>query len=85
MHTSNATKITNPEEHLEMNMVQWNKMNSCTRDLGIKMDSNEHGAMEQNEEHLETNISIYHARKTKQYAKSYEVMNRAIYVENFGT
>ena len=40
------------------------------------MDSNEHGTMEQNEEHLEANISIYHARKTEQYAESYDAMNR---------
>ena len=41
------------------------------------MNSNEHGTMEQNEEYLMMNISIYHAHETEQYAKSYEVMNRA--------
>ena len=40
------------------------------------MDSNEHGTMAQNEEHLEANISICHAHETEQYAKNYEVMNR---------
>ena len=41
------------------------------------MDSNEHGAMEQNEEHLEANISIYDERKMEQYAMRYDVMNIA--------
>ena len=42
------------------------------------MDSNEHGIMEQNEEHLETNISIYYTHETKLYAGSYDVMNKSI-------
>ena len=42
------------------------------------MDSNEHGAMEQNEEHLETNISIYYTREMELFAKSYDAMNRGI-------
>ena len=41
------------------------------------MDTNKHGAMEQNEDHLVTNISIDYARKTKQYAMSYDAINRA--------
>ena len=45
------------------------------------MDSNEHGAMEQNEEHLQENISIYYTRKTELYAESYDAMNIAIYCE----
>ena len=47
------------------------------RDLGLKVDSNEHGTMKQNEEHLVMNISIYHACKTEQYAMRYDVMNIA--------
>ena len=46
------------------------------------MYSNKHGTMEQNEEHLETNILLYHARKTEQYAMRYDAMNRATYCEN---
>ena len=42
------------------------------------MNSNEHGTMEQNEEHLEMNILINHARKTEQYEKSYNAMNMEI-------
>ena len=38
---------------------------SCNSHLGIKMDSNKHGAMEQNEEDILTNILIYHTRKTE--------------------
>ena len=53
--------------------------------MGIKMNSNEHGTMEQNEEHLVMNISIYQARKTEQYAMRYAMMNRATYCEKFGT
>ena len=43
------------------------------------MDSNEHGAMEQNEEHLVTNISIYYTHETELYAESYDAMNMGIY------
>ena len=43
------------------------------------MDSNEHGAMEQNEEHLETNISIYYTHETELYAESYDAMNMGMY------
>ena len=39
------------------------------------MDPNEHGTMERNEEHLETNISIYHTHETELYAESYDAMN----------
>ena len=42
------------------------------------MDSNEHGAMEQNEEHHEANISIYYMRETELYAESYDAMNKSI-------
>ena len=45
------------------------------------MDSNEHGAMEQNEEHLETNISIYYTHETELYAESYDAMNMGIAVK----
>ena len=49
------------------------------------MDSNEHSAMEQNEEHLETNISIYYTHETELYAGSYDAMNRSIYCKVLGT
>ena len=39
------------------------------------MDSNEHGAIEQNVEHHEMNISIYYTRETELYAESYDAMN----------
>ena len=42
--------------------------------------SNEHGIIEQNEEHLVMNISIYHARKTEQYAMRYAMKNRAKHI-----
>ena len=49
------------------------------------MDSNEHGTMEQNEENLETNISIYYMHETELYAESYDATNRARYDKIFGT
>ena len=45
------------------------------------MDSNEHGAMEQNEEHHEANILIYYTHETELYAESYDAENMAIYCE----
>ena len=39
------------------------------------MDLTEHGTMEQNEDYLETNISIYYTRETELYAESYDAMN----------
>ena len=36
------------------------------------MDSNEHGAMEQNVEYHETNILIYYTHETELYAESYD-------------
>ena len=39
------------------------------------MDSNEHGEMEQNEEHHETNIWIYYTYETELYAESYDALN----------
>ena len=42
------------------------------------MISNEHGAMEQNEEHHEKNISIYYTRETEGYAESYDALNRGM-------
>ena len=42
------------------------------------MGSNDPGTMEQNEEYLETNISIYYTRETEQYAQSYDAMKRSI-------
>ena len=42
------------------------------------MDSNEHVIMEKNEEHLETNISIYYTHETELYAETNDAMNRSI-------
>ena len=50
---------------------------SCNSILGLKMDSNKHGAMEQNEEHIQMNILIYHTRKRELQMMSYDAMNRA--------
>ena len=49
------------------------------------MDSNEHGAMEQNEEHHEANIPIYYTRETELYAESYDTMNMGTYRQNSRT
>ena len=49
------------------------------------MDSNEHGAMEQNEEHHGTTISIYYTRKTELYAESYDAMNMSRYCKYLQT
>ena len=49
----------------------------------MKMNSNEYGTMEQNEQHLETNISIYYTHETELYAESYDAMNRSIYCKNY--
>ena len=49
------------------------------------MDSNEHGTLEQNEEHHETNISIYYTHKTELYAESYDAMKYATECKNHGT
>ena len=46
------------------------------------MDSNEHGTIEQNEEHLVANISIYYTHETELYAESYDVLNRCTYCKN---
>ena len=46
------------------------------------MASNEHGAIEQNVEHHETNNLIYYTRETELYAESYDAMNIAIYCED---
>ena len=48
------------------------------------MDTNEHGAMEQKEEHLEANISIYYTHETELYAESYDAMNRGKYCKILG-
>ena len=42
------------------------------------MDPNEHGKLEQTEEHLEMNISIYYTHETELYAESYDAMNMTI-------
>ena len=42
------------------------------------MDSNDHGAIEQSEDHLETNITIYDMHEMELYAESYDAMNRSI-------
>ena len=39
------------------------------------MASNEHGAIEQNEEHHKTNDLIYYTRETELHAESYAMMN----------
>ena len=49
------------------------------------MDSNEHCTMEQNEEHLEMNISIYYTHETELYAESYDAMNMSMYCKNLRT
>ena len=49
------------------------------------MDSNEHGAIEQNEEHLETNISINYTHETELYAESYDAMNKSTLCKIFRT
>ena len=41
------------------------------------MDSNKHGAMEQNEEHNLMNILIYNAHETELQMQSYDAMNMA--------
>ena len=41
------------------------------------MDSNKHGAMEQNEEHILTNILIYGTSKTELRMQRYDAMNMA--------
>ena len=41
------------------------------------MDSNKHGAMEQNEEDIEMNILIYGTPKTEHHTGSYGMMNMA--------
>ena len=46
--------------------------------MGIKMDSNKHGSIEQNKEHILMNILIYHKCKTDLRMRSYGMMNRAI-------
>ena len=50
---------------------------SCNDDSGIKMDSSMHGAMEQNEEEIMMNISIYYTHKTKLRMQRYDAMNMA--------
>ena len=45
------------------------------------MDSNEHGAMEQNKEHHEANRSIYYTRETELHTQSYDAENRGKYCE----
>ena len=49
------------------------------------MDSNEHGTMEQNEEHHEANISIYYTHETELYAESYYAMMLETYSNYLGT
>ena len=48
------------------------------------MDSNEHGAMEQNEEHLEANILIYYTHEMELYAESYDALNMRMSCKNLG-
>ena len=49
------------------------------------MDSNEQDTMEQNEEHLEMNISKYYTHETELYTESYDVMKYATEYEKHGT
>ena len=41
------------------------------------MDSNKHGAMEWNEEHIQTNNLIYYTPKTELRMQSYDAMKNA--------
>ena len=50
---------------------------SCNSHLGIKMDSNKHGAMEQSEEDILMNILIYDTPKMELQMQSYDMMNMA--------
>ena len=50
---------------------------SCNDDSGIKMNSNEHDAMERIEVLVETNNLTYYTHKTEQYAWRYDAMNMA--------
>ena len=46
------------------------------------MTSNEHGAIEQNVEHHDTNNLTYYTRETELYAESYAMLNLGTYYEN---
>ena len=48
------------------------------------MDSNKHGAMEQNEEDILTNILICHTHETELRWQSYDAMNNAPGCKNKG-
>ena len=50
---------------------------SCNNDSGIKMNSNEHDAMEGTEVLVETNNLTYYTHKTEKYAASYDAMSMA--------
>ena len=50
---------------------------SCNDDSDLKMNSNEHGAMEQNEVHVESNNLSYYTHETEQCAWRYDAMNMA--------
>ena len=52
---------------------------SCNDDSGIKMDSNEHDAMERNEVLVEANNLTYRTHEMELYAESYDAMNRCTY------
>ena len=54
----------------------------CNDDAGIKMNSNEHGAIKGNVEHLTTNNLTYYTHKTEEYAQRYDAMNRATLCKN---
>ena len=43
------------------------------------MTSNEHGAIEQNEEHNEANNLTYYTRETELHARSYALLNMGTY------
>ena len=45
------------------------------------MASNEHGAIEQNVEHHETNNLRYYTRETELHAESYAMLNRGTYAK----
>ena len=52
-------------------------MHSRNDDSGIKMNSNEHDAMEQNDALFESNNLTYYTHETEQNARSYDAMNMA--------
>ena len=50
---------------------------SCNDDSGIKMSSNEHGAMDRNEVLVEANNLTYYTHETELRMQRYDVTNMA--------